>query len=70
MRVEIEREDGIEPKKALDLVQCVVELGKICEGENGKKYYCWATEFNDDIFVFTRQYRKNDCFLVKKIKQW
>lgn len=66
MRIEIEIEDGIEPQKALDFVRCVIGQGKISEGERGKKYYCWATTFNDGIVVFTRQYRKNDCFLVKR----
>lgn len=72
-KMEIEIRDGINPVQALEAVKQVVEHGKVSEGEKGKKYYCWATVFKntDDssqFVVATRQYRKNDCFVVYKIK--
>lgn len=70
MRVEIEIKDGINPVTALEAVGQVIAGGKVSHGENGKPYYCWATTFDSmegEIVVFTRQYRKNDCFLVQKV---
>lgn len=68
MRIEIEIEDGINPEEALRYVRQVIMDGKISVGERGKKYYCWASRFRDEIWVFTRQYRKNDCFLVRRME--
>jgi hypothetical protein len=67
--MKIEIKDGIDPVVALKLVTEVVEMGKISEGEHGKMYYCWWTSFNvngEEIHVQCRQYRKSDCFLVRK----
>lgn len=71
MRIEIDIRDDIKPEIALECVKQVVRRGKISVGEKGKMYYCWATIFTSDpgeIVVSTRQYRKNDCFLVTKRK--
>lgn len=65
--MKIDIRDDIEPTLALELVKRVVRHGKVSRGENGKYYYCWVTEFevNDEILVvWTRQYRKDDCFVV------
>ncbi len=71
-KIQIEIRDDIPPALALDAVRHVVEGGKISTGEKGKKYYCWATVFTttdlNKIMVATRQYRKNDCFVVYKMK--
>ena len=69
MRVEIDIRDDIKPDIALECVKRVIQGRKISEGENGKMYYCWATIFNTslgELVVCTRQYRKNDCFVVYK----
>ena len=61
--------DNIKPELALRLVARVVAAGKTSKGENGKMYYCWLTTFDTsdgEIMVSTRQYRKNDCFIVWK----
>jgi hypothetical protein len=71
MKIQIDIRNNISPTLALEAVKQVVAHGKISEGEKGKKYYCWATSFETnegDIVVSTRQYRKNDCFVVYKEK--
>lgn len=71
MRIEIEIQDEIPEELALEAVRQVVQEGKVSVGEKGKMYYCWATFFQSSIgriAVHTRQYRKNDCFLVYKEK--
>lgn len=71
MRIEIDIRDYINPDLAVACVQQVMGRGKISEGEEGKMYYCWATVFDTSdgqIVVSTRQYRKNDCFVVYKSK--
>jgi hypothetical protein len=68
-KIEIDIRDNIEPTLALECVTMVVNQGKISQGEKGKKYYCWATTFNTtngEVVVSTKQYRKNDCFVVYK----
>ena len=73
MKIEIDIRNDIKPEMALEAVKQVVKNGKISNGENGKKYYCWATTFDCSdtsgdykMVVYTRQYRKNDCFVVYK----
>ena len=69
MKIHIEVEDDISPVLVMECVKQVIRDGRVSEGENGKKYYCWATSFNTpigEVMVFTRQNRKSDCFLVKK----
>lgn len=69
IRINIDIRDNIEQGLALRLVARVVAGGKISRGENGKMYYCWLTVFDTpdgEIAVSTRQYRKNDCFVVLK----
>lgn len=68
-KIHIEIRDDIKPEIALSCVTRVVADGKISKGENGKMYYCWLTTFDTtdgEIAVSTRQYRKNDCFIVWK----
>ena len=67
--MKIDIKDDINPCIALELVKRVVANGKVSKGEKGKMYYCWATEFdvnNETYVVWTRQYRKDDCFMVYK----
>ena len=69
--MKIDIRDDIPPVLALECVKQVVAEGKVSTGENGKKYYCWATSFQTNvgkIMVVTRQYRKDDCFVVYKNK--
>ena len=68
-KINIDIWDNINPVTALNLVASVIDAGKISKGENGKMYYCWLTVFDTPdgkIAVSTRQYRKNDCFVVHK----
>lgn len=70
-KIEIDIRDEISPLLAINAVRQVIEKGKISKGEKGKMYYCWATFFDTmdgEIIVSTRQYRKNDCFVVFKQK--
>lgn len=71
-KIEIDIRDDISPTVAVECVRSVIAQGKISVGERGKKYYCWATTFDTpegNVIVYTRQYRKNDCFIVYKQKQ-
>lgn len=71
MKVEIDIRDDIKPEIALECVKQVILGGKVSAGENGKMYYSWATTFDTplgELVVYTRQYRKNDCFMVYKNK--
>ena len=71
-KIEIDIRDDISPSIALMCVKQVVANGKISKGENDKKYYCWLTTFNTsdgEVAVVTRQYRKNDCFVIYKLKE-
>ncbi len=73
-KIQIEIRDDIPPVQALEPIKQVVEHGKVSEGERGRKYYCWATVFKNmedgsQFVVATRQYRKNDCFVVYKMKE-
>ena len=68
-KIYIDIRHNIKPELALDLVARVINEGKISKGEGGKMYYCWLTVFDTpdgEIAVSTRQYRKNDCFIVWK----
>lgn len=69
MSMKIDIRDGISDELALDLVSLVVREGKVSQDSKGKKYYCWVTIFNikgEEIAVYTRENRKNDCFVVYK----
>lgn len=69
MSMKIDIRDGISDELALDLVSRVVRRGKVSQDSKGKKYYCWVTIFNvndEEIAVYTRENRKNDCFVVYK----
>lgn len=69
IKINIDIRDNIKPDLALNLVARVIANGKISKGENGKMYYCWLTVFDTpdgEIAISTRQYRKNDCFVVWK----
>jgi len=71
MKLIVDIKDNITPTTALRCLQAVIEEGKVSQGEHGKKYYCWATTFKTEegsVIVFTRQYRKNDCFLIQKFR--
>lgn len=71
MKIQIDIRDCISPEMAVEAVRQVIAHGKISQGEKGKMYYSWATSFETnigDIIVYTRQYRKNDCFVVYKDK--
>ena len=66
MRIEIDIRDGIAPEVALVCVEKVVREGRV---SNDGKSYSWATTFrygDEKVAVITRNYRKNDCFIVMK----
>jgi hypothetical protein len=67
----IDIRDNIPDELALSLVHKVVKGGRVSKGEKGKLYYCWMTIFKRkgiEYVVHTRQYRKQDCFVVYKKK--
>lgn len=71
MSLKIDIRDDISDELALYLVSRVVKNGKVSIDRKGKKHYCWMTIFNvndEEIAVYTRNNRKNDCFVVYKYK--
>ena len=67
--MKIDIRDNINPCVALELVNRVVVHGKVSKSNDGKMYYCWVTKFDigyDTIVVYTRENRKDDCFVVYK----
>ena len=71
-RIEIEIKEDVDPVIAMECVRKVIAEGKISQGEKGKMYYCWGMSFwTEDgvVWVYTRQYRKSDCFVVMKGKE-
>ena len=67
--MKIDIRDDIPPAVAVECVMHVVRAGKISVGEHGRMYYCWATILSTpvgEVIVATRQYRKDDCFVVYK----
>jgi hypothetical protein len=58
--------EGVGHLEALERVVEVVEYGLVSES-SGRRHYCWATTFHDDIVVVvTRKRRENaaDSFTV------
>ena len=69
-KIQIEIRDDIPDAIAVECVMHVVRHGKVSQGEHSKMYYCWATVLETPVgkvVVSTRQYRKNDCFVVYKM---
>lgn len=69
--MKIEIRDNISPLTALELVKRVILEGRVSKDYNGKMYYCWATTFSvsgETYIVYTRDNRKDDCFVVCKAK--
>ena len=62
-KIHITIEDDIDPAVAVGHVMKVIQRGRI--SDNGKMY-CYLTLFPDKTMVQTREYRKSDCFVVKK----
>ena len=72
MKIHIDIQDDTSPTLALECVRYVINDGRVSQGEHGKMYYCWATTFTTnegELLVLTRQYRKSDCFIVRKTKK-
>lgn len=70
MRIEIDIRDNILPEIALECVKQVIASGKTSKDSEGKMHYCWGTTFETRqgfVGVFTREHRKNDCFVVQKV---
>jgi hypothetical protein len=65
-KIHITIEDGIEPSVALDHVRDVVKHGRISKNNT---MYCYGTLFPDGTVVYTNDYRKSDCFRVRKDKR-
>lgn len=68
MRITLDIRDNINPIIALECVKEVIKIGRV---SNNGKMYSYATTFitkYGEIGVYTREYRKSDCFLICKIK--
>ena len=67
-KMHIDVRDGISYVTALECVRKVVDMGRV--SKNGTMF-CYGTSFLTEeglIWVFTRDYRKSDCFCVCKNK--
>lgn len=65
-------EDDIAPATAMQAVLSVIYEGKVSQDTKGRKYYCWATTFQEDngkIIVFTKQTRNENTASFRVIKR-
>ena len=65
-KIYIDIRDGIDPEDAVRRVAHVIEEGRVFKNNT---MYCFLTTWKDGIAVSTREYRKNDCFVVWKHKK-
>lgn len=68
-RIHIDIRDDVDPVVALECVRSVVAMGRV--SKNGTMY-CYGTSFMTEdglVWVYTRDYRKSDCFYVCKDKR-
>lgn len=68
--MKIEIRDNIPDEIAIELVGIVIRQGRISKGKD-RMYYCWTTDIeynNERYFVYARENRKTDCFVVCKKK--
>ena len=63
MKIIIDIRDDIPHETAMERVMYVIQKGRV--SKNGK-LFCYVTTWKDGIKVYTRDYRKNDCFVVLK----
>jgi len=63
MKIIIDVRDDIPYEVAMERVMHVIKQGRV--SKNGK-LFCYGTTCSDGIKVYTRDYRKNDCFVVLK----
>jgi len=62
-KIIIDIRDDIDELTAISRVKHVISEGRVSKD---KTLYCYATTWHDGIKVYTRDYRKNDCFIVTK----
>ena len=68
--MKIEIRDSIPDDIAIELVGIVIRQGRISKGKD-RMYYCWETKItyqDEEYIVYVRDNRKNDCFVVTKVK--
>jgi len=65
-RIIIDIRDDIDPEVALRRIAHVIAGGRISKNNT---LYCYGTTWEDGICVHTRDYRKNDCFVVYTSKK-
>lgn len=68
--MKIEIRDSIPDDIAIELVGIVIRQGRISKGKD-RMYYCRATKItyqDEEYIVYVRDNRKNDCFVVTKVK--
>lgn len=68
-RIHIDIRDDVDPVVALECVRRVVAMGRV---SNGGTMYSYGTSFltvDGLVWVYTRAYRKSDCFYVCKDKR-
>lgn len=62
-KIYIDIRDDIDPEDAVRKVAHVISEGKVSKDNT---VYCYLTTWSDGIAVSTREYGKNDCFIVWK----
>ena len=65
-KIYIDIRDDIAPEDAIRRVAHVIEGGRVSKNNS---MYCFLTTWKDGIAVSTREYRKNDCFVIWKHKK-
>jgi hypothetical protein len=66
-RININIDDSLTDRQAIDRVERVIDQGKISKGPNGVDQYCWLTTFRDGTGVYaTVTQAGNATFTVKR----
>lgn len=60
-------EDDVTDEQAAELLLAVIKRGKISEGANGQKHYCWMTVIHNFVVsVFPKYWNNNETFHISK----
>ena len=65
-KIIIDVRDDVDLEVAIERVKHVISEGRVSKNNT---LFCFITTWSDGIRVHTRDYRKNDCFVVTKDKR-
>lgn len=65
-KIIIDVRNGVDLETAMSRVKHVISEGRVSKNNT---LFCFLTTWVDGITVHTREYRKNDCFVVTQEKR-